>query len=50
MNTKRETWQAVQEHVSEGEELIRELAQRFGLDAAKVETDEQTWQWERGNE
>ena len=47
MNTKREAWDALQQHTPELIPFVRELAERFGIDAVEVEADGERIAWHR---
>ena len=47
MNTKREAWDALQEHTPEAIPLVHELAERFGIDAVEVEAGGERIVWRR---
>ena len=47
MSSKREAWQALQQHTPELTPLVHELAERFGIDAVEVEAGGERIVWRR---
>ena len=47
MATKREAWDALQQHTPELIPLVHELAERFGIDAVEVEVVGERIVWRR---